>query len=117
MTEKQIAHIAEACHEMNRIYCDSVGDFSQTHWSVAEQWQRDSSIKGVTAALSGATPRQLQEAWKADKVAQGWVWGAKKDGEAKTHPCIVDYDDLPDMEKRKDALFAATVRSMVQAFE
>jgi len=33
-----------------------------------------------------------------------------KDAKAKTHPCMVDYDQLPAEQRRKDELFGAAVR-------
>jgi len=35
-----------------------------------------------------------------------------KDAVAKTHPCLVDYDDLPPAQQAKDALFAAVVLAL-----
>jgi hypothetical protein len=37
------------------------------------------------------------------------VHGEVKDAAAKTHPCLVDYADLPHEQKVKDDLFAAVV--------
>lgn len=125
MTNEQIEHvaelareterIAEAAHEMNRIYCEATGDASQKSWAQAEQWQRDSAIKGVSIALGGATPEQQHEAWCADKRANGWVYGATKDPVAKTHHCLVPYSELPDVQRRKDSLYIATVKAMAAA--
>ncbi len=110
-----VERVAEACHEMNRIYCEAIGDTSQRPWSSAEPWQRSSAITGVAVALGGATPAQQHEAWMAEKLADGWVYGEKKDPAAKTHPCLVDYAALPEAQRRKDALFIATVRAMATA--
>jgi hypothetical protein len=38
------------------------------------------------------------------------VYGEVKDAVAKTHPCMVPYDDLPEFQRKKDALFLAIVR-------
>lgn len=37
MTEDQIARV---CHEVNRAYCQALGDNSQPTWEEAPQWQR-----------------------------------------------------------------------------
>ena len=46
------------------------------------------------------------------KQAHGWKYGPEKDPQAKTHPCIVPYDKLPDEQRDKSRLFVAIVRSM-----
>ncbi len=48
------------------------------------------------------TPEQNHENWVKMKCAQGWVYGPVKDFEKKTHPDLVPFDQLPDIEKRKD---------------
>jgi len=40
--------------------------------------------------------------WMAWILQTGWRYGAKKDPAKKTHPCIVQFDELPDCEKCKD---------------
>ncbi len=106
MKNSEIAYI---CHEANRAYCVTQGDLSQVPWTQAPQWQRDSAELGVSVARNGATPEQLHESWLAQKATDGWVYGPVKDAEKKTHPCCVPYDQLPESQQRKDALFRAVV--------
>ena len=54
--EEVVERCAEAAHEMNRLFCEANGDTSQTIWVNAPAWQRESAIRGVNTALSGATP-------------------------------------------------------------
>lgn len=108
----KIDHIARVCHEANRAYCQSIGDHSQVSWDDAPQWQKDSAEYGVAKAIQGATPEELHESWTAQKVADGWVYGEVKDAEAKTHPCMVPYADLPEAQRRKDGLFGAIVNAL-----
>ncbi|HKS27787.1 MAG TPA: RyR domain-containing protein [Pyrinomonadaceae bacterium] len=113
MTIEQIARI---CHEANGSLCNSIGDHSQTSWDDAAEWQRESAIKGVQFALDNpdATPSAQHEAWCADKRAEGWTFGETKDAEAKTHPCLVPYDQLPPMQQAKDHLFRSIVHALGQ---
>lgn len=105
--------IAKVCHEVNKAFCEANGDTSQKSWEEAEQWQKESAIKGVDFALTGtATPSDQHDAWVKDKIDAGWVYGEAKDAEKKTHPCIVPYDELPEFQKTKDHLFLAVVRSL-----
>jgi hypothetical protein len=46
-----------------------------------------------------------------DKVEAGWVYGDEKNPEAKTHPCIVEYHQLPEFQKFKDEIFRAIALS------
>jgi hypothetical protein len=108
---------AEAAHEMNRVYCQALGDFSQPSWGAAEDWQRSSAINGVDGVFAGNSPKASHESWLAEKVANGWVYGEKKDPEAKTHPCMVPYDQLSSEQKQKDFLFVSTVLAMAMALE
>ena len=111
-----VTAIARVCHEANRAICEAAGDTSQKPWRLADQWQRDSAVQGVLFALDnpGAPPSAQHEAWMADKVAEGWVYGPVKDPEAKTHPCLAPYDQLPFKEKAKDHVFRAIVAAMVR---
>ena len=103
-----LAHIA---HEANRAYCQSIGDNSQPAWDDAPEWQRESAVNGIEGALNGFTPEQSHESWMAEKVATGWKFGPVKDPEAKEHPCMVPYSELPPEQRRKDALYLAVVKA------
>lgn len=107
-----IAVLAAAAHMANRAYCIALGDVSQPVWEVAPEWARVSAIKGVEAALKGATPRESHEGWLAEKVATGWKYGQIKNTETKEHPCMVPYDELPPEQRLKDAIFLTTIRSL-----
>lgn len=106
--------IAQVCHEANTAYCRVIGDYSQKHWDEAEQWQRDSAIKGVEYAIANPNaPASAQhEAWIEDKVASGWAYGPIKDAAKKEHPCIIPYDGLPIEQRLKDSLFKAIVAGL-----
>ena len=106
--------IARVVHEANRAYCTELGDDSQDPWDLAPDWQRKSAVSGVRAVLDGTaqTPEQQHEAWMAEKRAGGWTLGDVKDAEAKTHPCLVPYDQLPVEQRLKDVLFGAIVRAL-----
>ena len=114
---KGFENIARVCHEANRAYCHDAGDYSQRPWDAAPEWQKASIMAGVTMHLEALergeepTGEGAHEAWKAHKLADGWVYGPEKNEEAKTHPCLVDYDELPDEHLFKDYLFIAIVKT------
>lgn len=106
--------IAQVAHEINRAYCASLGDDTQPAWNDAPEWQKASALVGVDMHLANpdATPEQSHESWLAQKLADGWEYGEVKDAEAKTHPCIKPYAELPAEQKAKDYLFRGVVHAL-----
>ena len=113
MNEIPVEVVAEVCHEANRCYCNSIGDFSQPLWEVAPEWQRVSAINGVSfhRANPDAGPAASHESWLKEKEENGWKYGPVKDVEKKEHPCFVPYDELPAEQKRKDLIFTSIVHA------
>lgn len=106
---------ARAAHEANRAYCIALGDTSQPAWEAAPEWQRESCIKGVGGVLAGNDPKASHASWLAEKERTGWVYGPIRDVEAKTHPCMVPYEELPLDQRAKDRIFVETVRAVAYA--
>ncbi|PZG20641.1 hypothetical protein C1J01_08915 [Nonomuraea aridisoli] len=105
--------VARICHEANRAVQALTNDPAPSPaWEDAPEWQRESAVAGVETARSGATPEQLHESWRAHKEADGWTYGDVKDADAKTHPCLVPYGELPAEQRAKDAIFHAIVRAV-----
>lgn len=111
-----LEHIARTCHEINRAYCEALGDNSQPAWDDAPLWQRSSAFAGVTLHLThpDAGPEASHASWMQQKIDEGWKYGAYKDVEAKLHPCIVPFAELPRDQQAKDYLFRAVVHAMVK---
>ncbi|MFE3409457.1 RyR domain-containing protein [Streptomyces mirabilis] len=105
--------IARVVHEANRAFQIVTGDpVPSPLWDDAPDWQRESAVAGVASALKGASPEGLHEEWCDYKRDGGWVYGAEKSADAKTHPCLVPYAELPEDQRRKDALFHAVVHAL-----
>ena len=104
-------YIAKMCHDVNKAYCESIGDLSQPTWEEAPQWQKDSAASGVMFHLSAPNrqPQDSHENWANEKIADGWVYGEVKDPDKKTHPCLVPYGQLPIEQQTKDYLFKSVV--------
>jgi hypothetical protein len=114
MFMSEVEKIAEVCHEANRAYCRTIGDDSQLPWTEAHEWQKQSSRDAVVFRIANpdAPVTAQHEMWLADKRSAGWKWGPEKNGNEKEHPCMVPYEDLPEEQKRKDALFIAVVNAL-----
>ena len=110
----RIEFIAEVCHEVNRAYCEALGDFTQAPWEESPEWQKDSAINGVKMHTynPNAGPEQIHESWSKEKYAAGWVYGEVKNAELKTHPCLVEFSKLPREQQAKDYIFRAIVHAM-----
>ncbi len=99
--------VARICHEANRAYCLALGDDSQPHWEDAPDWQKASAVEGVKMVWSGKSfnSEQTHNCWLEQKLRDGWTYGAVKDPQKKTHPCLLPYEALSDEQKMKDTLF------------
>lgn len=105
--------VAKIAHEVNRAYCEAIGDNSQSSWEDAPEWQKTSAIAGVIfhKSNSTATPENSHESWLQVKKDDGWQYGEVKDSILKTHPCFKPYNELPIEQRVKDYLFRAVVHS------
>ena len=109
-----IEHIAIVAHEINKAYCESIGDFTQPSWKDAPEWQKSSAINGVKFHIDNpdATPENSHESWLKQKEAEGWKYGPVKNPDTKEHPCFLPYSELPVSQRTKDYLFRQTIHSL-----
>ena len=112
MTQEQIAKVA---HEVNKAYCQALGDLSQPAWEDAPDWQKESAIKGVEFHASNpeAGPEASHESWLKEKEDAGWKYGPVKDPEKKEHHCFVSFEQLPKEQQAKDYIFRAIVHALI----
>lgn len=108
--------LPKVCHQVNKAYCEALGDHSQVDWDDAEDWQRISAQLGVAMHLGNpdAGPEASHEAWLEHKRSEGWVYGEEKDPEKKTHPCMVPFHELPVSQQAKDYIFRAIVHTLYE---
>lgn len=111
---EKIERIARVAHEVNRAYCQSMGDYSQLPWDDAPLWQKASAEQGVAFRLANptVTPAGMHQSWLDGKAAEGWKYGPVKDAAKKEHPCFVPYAELPPEQQAKDYLFRAVVDAL-----
>src|ERR1700676_1801321 len=89
----------------------------EAEWSkrpiVPEAWEnrdnkfREQFVNIITEYLSMdklPTPAEAHESWNQSYYKMGWKYGKVRDVEAKTHPDLVPFDELPQPEKDKDAI-------------
>lgn len=111
MKTEQVARVA---HEVNKAYCESIGDNSQPSWEEAPEWQKSSAINGVKFHIENpnASPAHSHDSWMKQKTEEGWKYGPVKDAEKKEHPCYLPYEQLPTEQKSKDYLFRQIIHSL-----
>ena len=114
VTMKLSEKCARAVHDVLTGYCDAIGDPSSPLWDDLTAEQRDGIIRGVERVLAGDTPRELHAKWMESRLAEGWTLGKVKDFSAKTSPCLVPYEQLPQDQRVKDSLFRYTVLAVVK---
>lgn len=115
---RALENAAILAHEANRYYCQAMGDMTQRPWLDADDHQQKSCLDGVENLIQNpsTTPAQSHANWTKTKLADGWVYGPKKDPEKKTHPCLVPYENLPAAQQIKDAIFGAVVREALHCY-
>ena len=44
----------------------------------------------------------VHEVWAQSRIEQGWRYGEERSDALKTHPCLVPYEELSEVEKAYD---------------
>ena len=53
-------------------------------------------------SLVEAMAKNVHDVWAESRISQGWTYGPERNDALKTHPCLVPYEDLPEVEKAYD---------------
>ena len=64
-------------------------------------------IERQCGPLRSTSPEELHNSWMQAYLAMGWVYEKRYDRDRKTHPDLVAYADLGQLERDKDAVFVA----------
>lgn len=46
--------------------------------------------------------KNVHEVWAQNRMEQGWTYGEERNDALKTHPCLIPYEELPEVEKAYD---------------
>ena len=52
--------------------------------------------------LVEAMAKNVHEVWAQSRMEQGWTYGQERNDQLKKHPCLVAYEELPEVEKAYD---------------
>ena len=79
-------------------------------WDQREKPFKDQFLKVIEKQCGPRRSRSaenLHAEWVEAYIKMGWVYGERHDPENKTHPDMVDYWSLGQLERDKDAVFVA----------
>lgn len=119
ISDEAATKIAQVVHESVRAWQKANGQAPAPAWGRAAGWMKAASVEAVRWRLAnpGAGVSAQHDRWMAEKVAAGWKYGRTKNGTRKTHPLMVAYRELPEIERRKDALVNAVIDSLAKAMK
>ena len=72
------------------------------------------TLSPIILELTEKLAKNAHEHWSAKRLAEGWTLGPRNDS-AKTNPCLVPYEDLPDSEKEYDRTLAVETLKAITA--
>lgn len=52
--------------------------------------------------LVESVAKNVHEVWAESRLSQGWTYGPERNDVLKHHPCLVPYEELPEVEKAYD---------------
>lgn len=109
-----VEQMAPVIWEAIRQYQAAIGDPVNPPWDGdVPEAQRQSFIDGaIRGALDGRSAEEQHRNWVDNRTADGWTYGDVKDPDAKTHPNLVPYHDLPAAQRRKDLISLRLVEAL-----
>ena len=60
--------------------------------------QLSDELNGLVEAMA----KNVHDVWAQSRMEQGWTYGPERNDQLKHHPCLVAYEELPDVEKAYD---------------
>ena len=52
--------------------------------------------------LAESIAKNVHEVWSQSRISEGWTYGPVRNDEKKETPCLVPYEELPEIEKAYD---------------
>ena len=46
--------------------------------------------------------KNVHEVWADSRISEGWQYGEERNDTMKHHPCLIPYEELPEIEKEYD---------------
>ena len=74
---------------------------------------KDIALSPEMTRLMEQIAENVHDVWAARRIAEGWTYGPSRSDEAKTTPCLVPYEELPECEKEYDRAAAAETLKLI----
>ncbi len=66
-------------------------------------------LNGLVEAMA----KNVHEVWAESRISQGWTYGSERNDALKHHPCLVPYEELPEVEKAYDRDTAVSTLKLI----
>lgn len=106
-----IHEIASSIHGATRALNRANGDLIPPWEDLTEEEKLRAEV-AVERLLSDPISRsheELHNLWWELKIKDGWQYASEYSIELKTHPCMIPYNELPEIELIKDAIWGALI--------
>ena len=70
-------------------------------------------LPAYLARLTEKLAENVHETWALGRIKEGWTYGAVRDDAARTTPCMVPYEELPENERTYDRETALSVLRLI----
>ncbi len=111
MTDNLIERRAKFVYDAARLAAEASGaPIVPALWDEREEPFKEQFRKVIerqTGEQRSRSPEELHGSWMQAYFSMGWVYGEKYSRENKTHPDLVPYSELGQLERDKDAVFVA----------
>lgn len=57
--------------------------------------------------------QNVHEVWAKNRMDQGWTYGIERNDVLKHHPCLIPYEELPEVEKAYDRDTAVSTLKLI----
>ncbi len=65
----------------------------------------------ITDTVIEDIAKSIHHRWMKKRISEGWVLGKERNDVLKTHPCLIPYEELSEIEKEYDR---ATARETIE---
>lgn len=55
----------------------------------------------------------VHDVWASNRIKEGWIYGPERNDREKTHPCLVPYSELDEIEKEYDRNTAVNTLKLI----
>jgi RyR domain len=110
-------HLAKVAYEAMRAYNQTLGVYSEKPWDQLAEPEQNAHVQRVAYRLDnpGAPDAALHDQWVMQMFWAGWRWGEVRNQQDRTHPELMPFTTLPEVDQYREKLFAAIVRAMAEA--